>query len=571
MDQFVHHKLVCETFISSCKKCSNVILIAWLFLLPTFGFGQDRWESEGEIENVEIEIIKERQIILPRANRNFEKVPPRPVEPIKPEITYELANLKFNISDYKPQIRPLKLKQEDISKIYGNFLSAGFGNYVSPYLEAWVNSKRDKNKYYGAHFYHRSFGKGPVNGKNSASSNSTISLFGKSFSKSLATGGFLSYENTGGYFYGYTPTSIELNRDKFKQSYNVSSVGVEIENIKPGDFNAALKASFSYLSDYYKAKESEVALTFRSDYSISEKKKMSVVTDYFLLARKDSLRDAAPRHLLKIKPAYTFEALDKLSLTVGLNTALENDSLGNSKSFHVYPNINANYKLAESIDAYAGVTGDMDKVSLHTLSSENLWVNRNLDIFHTNRSIDFFGGLKGKLGRKLGVGTGLSFANLKGLYFYQNSFSNRAKFDVIYDNGNTQRTNLFAELNFAQSTAIKVNVRGDYFKYSTDKLPEAFHRPKYRVSSNSAFNIYKKLLLNVDFIAQGGVRAYDSETIKTVELKPALDLNFKVDYFVSKQFSVFLKFNNLLSNQYQVYLNYPVRGFQAMGGISWSL
>jgi hypothetical protein len=273
---------------------------------------------------------------------------------------------------------------------------------------------------------------------------------------------------------------------------------------------------------------------------------------------------------LKIRPAYRFEPVEKLWLTIGLNAAMENDTLGKSGSVHVYPNLKAVYQVAESVEAYAGITGDIDKVSLHTLSAENLWVNKNLDIFHTNRSIDFFGGIKGKLGRKAGFGVGLSYANLNGLYFYQNSSIKREYFDVIYDNGNTQRTNLFAELNFSYSSIVKMNVRGDYFNYSTDQLPQAYHRPTYLITYNSTYNIYKKLLFNVDFIAQGGIKAYDTETLKVVELKPALDLNVKVDYFVSKQFSVFLKFNNLLSNQYQVYLNYPVRGFQAMGGISWS-
>jgi len=548
----------------------GVMVGVLLLLSPVAGFAQEQWESEGEIENVEIEIVKERQIVLPKANRNFEKVPPRPIEPIKPEITYDFTNLKFNVSEYNPQIRPLKLKPEEIHKIYGGYVSAGLGNYSSPYMEGWLTSKRDKNKFYGAHFFHNSFGIGPVDKQNSASTSTTLSVFGKTYSKTLATGGFINFNNVGGYFYGYKPTTAELDRNKFKQSYNITSLGVDLANVKPSDFNASLKAGFSYLDDHYKAKESEVALNFMSDYIISETNRIELAVDYFLIARKDSLRDADPRHLFKIKPAYKFEAIEKLWLTVGLNTALENDTLGSSKAFHVYPNLRADYQLGESISAYGGVTGDMDKVSLHTLSAENMWVNKNLDIFHTNRSIDFFGGLKGKLGRKTGFGLGVSYANLKGLYFYQNSSLNRAKFDVIYDNGNTQRTNLFAEVNFSHAEAVKMNLRGDYFNYSTDKLAEAYHRPKYRLSYNSSFNIYKKLVLNIDFIAQGGIKAYDNEKLKVVELKPAIDLNLKVDYFVSKQFSIFLKFNNLLSNQYQVYLNYPVRGFQAMGGISWS-
>ena len=38
---------------------------------------QREWTEGGELENVEIEIVKEREITLPPANRNFEKVPPR--------------------------------------------------------------------------------------------------------------------------------------------------------------------------------------------------------------------------------------------------------------------------------------------------------------------------------------------------------------------------------------------------------------------------------------------------------------------------------------------------------------
>ena len=87
---------------------------------------------------------------------------------------------------------------------------------------------------------------------------------------------------------------------------------------------------------------------------------------------------------------------------------------------------------------------------------------------------------------------------------------------------------------------------------------------------NSSYNIYDKLLLQVDFIAQGGAKALDLEKKELVSLNGAVDLNAKANYFVSKQFSVFLNFNNMLSSKYQMYLNYPVRGFQVLGGVSWS-
>src|SRR6267154_5363783 len=106
-------------------------------------------QGEGEIERVEVEIIKNREVSVPQAVRNFEKIPPRPVEPIKPQISYQFKILSFHVLDYNPVIRPLRLKTESISKIYGNFVSAGLGNYASPYAEAYFTNKRDKNKEYG--------------------------------------------------------------------------------------------------------------------------------------------------------------------------------------------------------------------------------------------------------------------------------------------------------------------------------------------------------------------------------------------------------------------------------------
>src|SRR5882672_6108493 len=106
-----------------------------LFLLGIGLFGSSivHAQGEGEIEKVEIEIVKNREVSVPQASRNFEKIPPRPVEPIKPEISYQFKNLSFNVPDYNPVIRPLRLKAESISKIYGNYVSAGLGNYASPY------------------------------------------------------------------------------------------------------------------------------------------------------------------------------------------------------------------------------------------------------------------------------------------------------------------------------------------------------------------------------------------------------------------------------------------------------
>ncbi len=558
---------------------SFVVLIVLLFTASVSLYAQD----QGEIPNVEIVIEKNRQITLPPATRTFEKVPPRPVEPIKPEITYDFKNISFTASDYNPSIRPHKLKSPTIDKLNNNYVSAGFGNYTSPYLEGYITNKRDKNKYYGAKFFHRSFGSGPVGDGNSASGNTEVSVFGKAFSRVVAVGGAIGYENRAAKFYGSFPGIPAV--PVVSQSYSVISLSANVENVVAKDFNYNLTGGFSYLKDDRNSSESEISLNLKSNLKIANEKYIDLAGDYTLMNR-DFSGSSRARHLFRVMPSYTFSPIENLQLKVGLTAAFQNDTIGSVKNINLYPDVRASYSLTENIQAYAGLTGGIDRVSLHTLSRENAWIAQNVWLNHTNRTFEFLGGLNGKLGSNIAFQTGLSFATLKNLYFYQNDLykgvvtvattNHPERFLVTYDDAT--RTNLFAELAYSKTALVRLSLRGDYFAYSTDKIQKAWHRPSYKLNFSGSYNIYNKIQLITDLTVQGGMKANSMEfkdnvtgyVNTVVDLPVATDLNLKVDYSLSDQVHLFIQTNNVLGSQYQTYLFYPVRGFQALAGFSWS-
>jgi hypothetical protein len=326
-------------------------------------------------------------------------------------------------------------------------------------------------------------------------------------------------------------------------------------------------------------------LNFASAYKLDKNKKLVIDADYFLIDRKDSEVASKMRQIFKVKPAFQFEAVENLSLLVGANVAYENDTLNKQNKVHIYPNVVGNYSLSPSVNIYAALTGDVDKVSLHSLSRENVWLNSNVGIFNTNRAFDFSGGLRGKIGNRVSFAAGFSFATLKNYYYYQTDTGaiKQAKFNVFYDNSSTHRTNFYGELGYAMSK-FKLNARADYFAYSSDIANQvattyslgktfssgALQRPSYRIAVNASYNIYDKFLIEAGLITQGGIKALNIETKNLVTLPAAVDLNAKVNYFVSKQFSIFLNCNNILSSNYQLYMNYPVRRLQILGGASYS-
>ena len=542
------------------------LIILLVILTGVSAFAQEPWE--GEIESKEVVITNVREITLPKANRLFEKIPPRPAEPIKPEITYQFKAFNFNTPEINPVIRPLKLKQQSNEDAYRGYVSLGYGNYGSPYAEAFINNKPNKNNLIGAHALLNSSSKGPVDDKNSGGGMSEISVFAQTYSKTISLNANVGYQNKFTHFYGY-PEGMTVIRDTLRQSFNIFDIGLGVSNAKNSAFSYYVGGDFSYLDDKFNATESKVDFDFKSAYKFSEKNAANIKANYILLSRKDKGIDAKPRSLFQAGAAYAFTPSNEVKFQVGAIAALENDTLG-SKNFHVFPDVELTYTLSPSVDFVGSLTGGIEAVSLHSLVDENLWLAPAVHLNHTNKLYDLHAGIRARLGTKVLAAAGLSFANLKNYYYFVNDSIDQAKFLTIYDEGSTKRTNLYGSLTFAHADYLNITVRGDLFTYGTDLLKEAYHRPGYRFTTSINYNLYKKLILNFDVIAQGNAKALaDYETLESVKLDAAFDLSFKSEYLVSDKFSVFVELNNIVSNKYPLFLNYPARGFQAMGGVTW--
>jgi outer membrane cobalamin receptor len=49
-----------------------------------------------------------------------------------------------------------------------------------------------------------------------------------------------------------------------------------------------------------------------------------------------------------------------------------------------------------------------------------------------------------------------------------------------------------------------------------------------------------------------------------------IDLNLKADYRFSDKFSTFVMLNNILNRKYERFTNYPNKGLNVIGGISYT-
>jgi len=96
----------------------SILLILFFIFTYSATFSQ----QTGELENVEIEIVKERKLQVPNAERKFSKVAPQASDPIYPPIIYSFSQTQISLPELNLPIRPLKLKKDEFNPSHNAYL-----------------------------------------------------------------------------------------------------------------------------------------------------------------------------------------------------------------------------------------------------------------------------------------------------------------------------------------------------------------------------------------------------------------------------------------------------------------
>lgn len=549
----------------TCKAaCCYLILLGILSTLQLKA--QVKRDDNGEIEDAEIIIEKNREIELPEASRNFEKItaPVRQPDPMLQQ--YQFIDRSARLPDLNPRFRVLQMPTEPLKKLKGNYIKGGIGNYMNTYLDAFINSTRNSDYSYGIRFKHLAWARGPVDKGNSGSSENMIGVHGRYFTDVLTAGASLEYSRERYNFYGYTP-GREVDRDDIKQVFNTIALKTSFtSNDTKSPLDYRLDVAVINLSDAYNAREFEFATQLKGTYAISDNLKALLNTDLFITNRQDA--SSQSRNLFRLRPGVQYK-MDVITFTAALNTVFENDTVQTS-NLHLYPVVQAEYLFMDKFTFFGGFEGDMQRTTLRQFVNENPWLAPNVPLLHTNKARDFYGGVKGDLGGGLSFATRLAFTGYKNLYFFVNGNPDSTKFTAQYENDFTNVLNFTGELGYTYAEKLRLGLKTEFYNYNPANLEEAWHRPSLITTVLGSYNFNDKLFFNTEIYYLGGITAKNFVSNKKYDLDPVLDLNLKGEYLFFDKFSAFLSFNNLLSSKYQRYLYYPSRGLNILAGLTYT-
>ncbi|MGV3641408.1 MAG: hypothetical protein ACO1NZ_12860 [Adhaeribacter sp.] len=533
---------------------------------------QPGWGGNNKLEDAEIVVEKNRVNELPEANRNYEKFKIAPPEKTPQKVVYRFADYKLSDLQVTPTVRVLTIKQEELSRLYGNYVKLGFGNYGTPYLKGYFHNKRSSQMSYGADVSHVSSSKGPV--PNSGVSNTELNLNGEMYDQDITLGGRISYGRDRYNFYGHKAPELGVtDPDTIKQIFNrIGAVGY-INNKMATKSQLQYQASlgFDYLNDHYDARELDIRLGLGSFYKLDDNAGIKLDGDLSFVSHKDQA--TVKRSYVRFKPSYERDT-DLFHLTLGATIGVTGDTVNNARKFNLYPNVRMAYELVDDkLQVFGGVSGDLERVTLSQLTRENPYLNQNVAVADINKVLDVFGGVTGNLGRDVKFTGRVAYQSFRNLYFFNNSAADSSKFDLVYDNGTTKAVNFFGDLSFNRSERFRLGLKGDYNAYTTDGLAEPFHRPAFQANVYGSYNVQDKIFFHSELYYISSTFGQIVRPNGDVLLRATdniVDLNLKVDYRFSDKFSTFVMGNNLLGSKYQRFVNYHQKGLQAIVGLSYT-
>jgi hypothetical protein len=534
--------------------------------------------SEGQERHEEVTIIAPYQPTISDAFKmNF-------TPEIRMTTEQEAREFEFNYLDrqlFAPltldPIQPQRYSQMSEEELLRNYIKAGFGNYTTPYIEFFGGSLRSEKFQFSAHLKHLS-SQGKVDGYGpSGYSHNLVEVAGKYFTKQHTFSGNIDYLRDVYHFYGFEPDSfpsLEIDQDSLKQRFqNIGAGIVYSSNYKDAKKLAhSISLDFYNYSDKYGTHETNVdpKVILSKGFDLFRGFPPQVIgvelgLNYF--SRKDTAASSS-LVMINIRPWLDLD-FEQYRIKGGFEIAAEKDSVTRTNFF---PFISAEVViLPDQLKAFAELKAEKVVNSFRSLSTENPFITSTPEIRNSICKFALGGGITGNTsGFNYFAKAYYRFIQDMPLFVNDTSLVLLNRFIVIYDDVN--EFSIEAGAGYELPKTLNVMLSGIYTAYDPQDELKAWHKPSYKLTLEGSYTFLVKYTVDAAIFLRGPFyyKTYSSGEAISGKSKAAADLNAGFKYQHNKYFSAFLKVNNILNKQYELWYRYPTQGIQVMAGLGFS-
>lgn len=537
-----------------------------LLVLGIFSFGIS-YSQRDTTKPKAIDITSSFKPVLKDAAKiNFNATPPS-ADTAKPRLQYEIPNPNLLFAYQPGTLKPLALQIDSAGKFdNSNYIKAGFGSLRTPYIQAGF-SFGDGNTA-GANIYAKHVSsQGKREFQDFTNTQVKLSAFYKT-AKNLEWNGSLAMKQERTYKYGYEPESLSFVNDSIRQRFQTISARIGAHNIHKTEFGLSYspEIKIDIFSDHLKNNESNTVVNLPLEKNIGQDfaVNLGVTFDLTRLSLKDK-SGAVNNTMWYISPSVLYKS-PTLRLQAGIRPSWDN------KTFKMFPNILAEVGTYDQrFTLQAGWTGYVRKTTYQYLASQNPWLWAPSSLLNTWVE-ERFAGFKGSVGDHFTYSAKVAFNKLNNqpLFINDTSLAGDGKSFQVVNARRVNVLNLGGELGYNVEEKFSVITSLSFNQYTgLQDQKKAWGLLPLELNTALRLQIIKDLWIKGDLFAWNGPR-YLKKDGDDGKLKGAVDLNAGLEFKIQKNISLWTQFNNIFNKEYQRWNQYPVYGFNFVGGIIFS-
>lgn len=513
-----------------------------------------------------------------------------------PEVNYSPVVRRVMPDVETSPIEAARLKiVEKLPPLYNSYVRLGIGSNIMPLADIYVNSKRSRNATWGLHVNHLSHWGKLKDHAPARFDNNKAKLFGNWLLDEHQIGGQIDFFNNGLNYYGSYNDST-LDKDSLRQRFN--NIGAKVNfgtykgdsakfnyNFNLGYYNFSDKIQDWDTSQNHRAMENHI--DFKSHMYYEHKKEVysldfGVIYNNYKYGFADSTTWLGQgindnNTIINLFPKITSYG-KKWRAFVGVDLVFD---IRRQNKFYAIPKGEFQYSFFNDIlIPYVGITGHVKPYHYKNTSQINNFVRSGLTLENEVNNLRPYIGFKGTLGKHVTFDLNASYGKYKNLNLFvqDTTFFPEYRFTVIQDTANI--VDIGASISYQLDKKLSVDLEGKYYIYSPLHQPYVWNRPDFEIHLRGRYNLFDKIYLNLDLSMEGGRKTpvYNNTTADDVletngvfykKLGFLADANLGIEYRYTKRMSAFLNFNNFAAQRYQKWIDYPVVGFQVLGGVTF--
>ena len=451
----------------------------------------------------------------------------------KPVIDYAPIAKRTAPAPLSRTIAPVAVKMDaPLPRLYAGHVRSGFGIYSSPLLEIHLGDTRSRQGAWGVSLRHRSSA-GSTGQLDSLSadegwSKNALSGYFRRFVKrsSITAAGFLERDAWGLHGLDLSAASDGLFQvPTERQTYGRMGASVQLQNHErdSSKVHRDLSISYSRLSmgpaplpghllqpEILREPGRENLFELHGDLH-TWREGARYDFDYeahFMGSRMDAYGDSTAAAvsrssaLIGIRPSVTKE---RGAYMVKAGAGLWVDARG-AQAFHFYPMAEVRFRLLDDVFVpYGGVDGGMQRNAFHDIVATNPFFDAayhagpeaaNGALMNTNRAMELYGGVRGKLTRDLAFNAQARTTRYREFQYWVNEAgpdSAGQRFGVAYDSLTV--ASVIGEATYRGQSPLELTARAEFHTYGTGTQPYAWYQPRTRVSASGRWNLEEMLFL----------------------------------------------------------------------------